>query len=279
MSEENKITKLSESEMRNCLLGVMDAIHEFCTRRKINYSLAYGTLLGAVRHKGFIPWDDDMDIIIARKDYNTFVEEFNKDRNDSFKFISRETDRKYYLQVAKVIDCNTSIQELEWAEEIGCYVDVFVADNLTNDLDLAKDMLRRIRRKKRLVLPFQIADSKKRSCIKNLALKLIRRILRSVNYYDVLDSISSIAREHENEPDARFCGAVMLQSYGEREIMLSDWFKECIPAEFEGREYFITPHYDKILSQLYGDYMTPPPASLQISHHAITAFWKSKNKF
>lgn len=265
---------MSKSEIKNCLLGIMDGIHDFCISHKINYSLAYGSLLGAIRHKGFIPWDDDIDIFILRKDYDLFVKEFNRNRNDSYRFLSRETDPLYYLPIAKVIDTNTSVRELDWAEEIGCYVDVFVVDNLTDDIKTAKSMLKRIRRRQKLIMPFQIAYTERRSCIKKYVLSVLKSVLRWVDYYHVVDSISAIAQEHKNEENGKYCGSVMLLSYNEREIMHSEWFREFVPNEFEGRAYLVTQNYDDILAQLYGDYVTLPPLSQRVSHHAFSAFWK-----
>ena len=117
---------ISVEELKMLQLKILDSIDDFCKKNEIQNFLFSGTLIGAVRHKGYIPWDDDVDICMKRKDYDRFFAEFNQQRQDTLKAISTETEKDYYLASGKVIDTATVIEEENnYAMPIGVYVDVF----------------------------------------------------------------------------------------------------------------------------------------------------------
>ena len=102
---------ISVEELKMIQLKILDSIDDFCKKNGIQYFLFSGTLIGAVRHKGYIPWDDDVDICMKRKDYDRFFSEFNQQRRDTLKAISAEIEKNYYLASGKVIDTATVIEE------------------------------------------------------------------------------------------------------------------------------------------------------------------------
>jgi lipopolysaccharide cholinephosphotransferase len=113
-------------ELRQLQLAIMDDIHQFCEQNGIRYSLAGGTLIGAFRHQGYIPWDDDIDIYLMRSDYERFLKEY-KDKNGRFQLLCPEQTEHYFYTFAKVIDTQTVMIEDETeGYEIGVYVDVFL---------------------------------------------------------------------------------------------------------------------------------------------------------
>lgn len=110
---------------------ILKYIKKVCDENKINYYLAYGTLIGAVRHHGFIPWDDDIDIMMPREDFIKFVESTNKDKHDYFKVVCRENNTNFTAPLPKVIDSRTKLtQHYGFIEKVdlGVYVDIFILD-------------------------------------------------------------------------------------------------------------------------------------------------------
>ena len=125
--------RIDTSEMKLIEMSILNEIDRFCKERGITYFLFVGTLLGAVRHKGFIPWDDDIDICMKREDYEKFFHDFNINRDDCLFAVNYKNDDEYYLASGKVIDTRTLLIEEKDAAPIGVYVDVFPMDRLPNN--------------------------------------------------------------------------------------------------------------------------------------------------
>ena len=133
-----EIKYLSMDEIKSVELEILKYIHNFCIENDIKYFLNYGTLIGAVRHKGFIPWDDDIDICMFRKDYEKFIDLFSKD-DGIYKILSLETDDKYYNNFIKVINSKTKIEDERNYKtyDLGIFVDIFPIDSF-DDLKLVE---------------------------------------------------------------------------------------------------------------------------------------------
>lgn len=267
--------EISSEEYKKILLGICDAIQKFCLEKNITFYLGYGTLLGAVRHKGFIPWDDDLDIIMMRKDYDKFCSLFNQNRNDSYIFVSMENMKGYYSTVGKVIDTRIALNELVPASKginLGAFVDVFVIDYLSDDYNEALKRVRKIKLLYYLIKGRMISDREDRSFLKKNIIQIMRIVSSFFNYEKILRRIDAIANSHCIY--AKYCGAISGLVYGEKEILDSDWLSNCIDLDFEGRKYPCPEQYDKILHHYYGDYMKLPPKEQRVRHHSFVIEWK-----
>ena len=133
-----EIKYLSMDEIKSVELEILKYVHDFCEKNDIKYFINYGTLIGAVRHKGFIPWDDDIDICMFRKDYEKFIELFSKD-DGKYKILSLESSDKYYNNFIKVIDSKTKIEDERNYKtyDSGIFIDIFPMD-FFDDLSLVE---------------------------------------------------------------------------------------------------------------------------------------------
>ena len=134
---------ISSNEAKQILLELMDDIHQFCIENKIKYSLAFGTLIGAIRHKGFIPWDDDIDIYLMREDYDRFRKSYAP-RKEYIKLNDPETDEDYHRTFLKVEDTRTVVHEVAALKYVGIAIDIFPVDNLFDDLDRSRRLCREV---------------------------------------------------------------------------------------------------------------------------------------
>lgn len=130
-----KITDIKEMQQIGLLM--LADVDKYCRENDITYFVGYGTLLGAIRHKGFIPWDDDIDIIMPREDYNKFIREYG---NERYKVLSNEYTTDYYYNFAKVVDLKTYAIEHGRnvrIQDLGLYIDVFPIDHLKKNKGLS----------------------------------------------------------------------------------------------------------------------------------------------
>lgn len=125
--------KLTLDEVKKIQLEILAYIDSFCKKNNISYFINYGTLLGAVRHKGFIPWDDDIDISMDREHYNMFIEKFNQD-SSKYKILSLDTDKTYFNNFIKVVDTTTKIVDNRNYKTFSCgvFVDIFPMDKFND---------------------------------------------------------------------------------------------------------------------------------------------------
>ena len=262
--------ELTNAELKESILNIMDSIHKFCTENNIRYYIIGGTLLGAVRHKGFIPWDDDIDIGIFREDYEKFCRLYHSEEGYILKCI--ENDPTYYLPFAKVIDPRTSLREEVYkAPEIGAYVDVFYLDYVDKDSpEVATFFGNNLQKTLEDLKYMQLR--KDRKLWKN-ALILAGRILCPRSLPKIAKDRDARARKLSGNA---LTGWVFNPhgAWGLREIAPAGCFADCVEYPFEGRKYLGPGDYDTYLSHIYGDYMTPPPPEKRVTHHSFIAKWK-----
>ena len=140
--------KLSHREIQLYLLDILKAVDSFCVKEGIRYSMAYGTLLGAVRHKGFIPWDDDIDLLMPRPDYERFVSMFGKEPGSRYRCLCHKEGVKgdrFVHFFAKVEDVKTkSLQGRGYDYDFGLNIDIFPMDGKPEDPDLQRKRERQL---------------------------------------------------------------------------------------------------------------------------------------
>ena len=271
-TDKSNFKKLDIDEIKEVELGVMDYIHNICKEKGINYSLAYGSLLGAVRHKGFIPWDDDLDIALKRDQYDKLYQAILEDNNSIYKVVSWENDSRYPYPFYRVYDSRT-VYENNYIQndiELGICVDVFPFDDYKDvNKEIAKlDMYRRLS----VYTLYGIRN--KEAGIKNIVRYLMLvafRLTRVKTWNKKLNDCSKAPVDGEYID-------YLMESKKYSTKVDAKALDEVVEYKFEDRVYNIPKDYDYILTTIYGsDYMEIPPLEKRIQHDDFVAYIKKEN--
>lgn len=263
---------VSLQDMKLLMLEMLDEIDRFCMEHKITYYLIGGTLLGAIRHNGFIPWDDDIDIGMPRMDYERFISIFES-KSGNTRIIDHRNTAHYVWPFAKAIHNKTTLIE-EGCERcpIGVYIDIFPIDRVNGQFVDACNKVDRVRFRKDIFELKYLKIDKKRSMAKN-AIIILSRVLRVVPDRYLINNIVRACTVDKGSTNFKYvCNYV--GAWGKKEIMPAEYFDDVIRHEFEGHDYCIPLKYDQYLKTVYGDYMIPPAPEKRISHHNHVVCWK-----
>ncbi len=266
--------KISLKEIKKIEIDILEYIDKVCKENNLQYFLCGGTLLGAVRHKGFIPWDDDIDISMPRSDYDRFVK-IMKNSHCKYQIIS--TDQKdYYYNFSKIIDCETILNEYHYQpiDNMGVYVDVFPLEGMPSDKLVREKHFNRLDRLRKRINSFSMLKPKIR---KNLI-----AYAKSIYLYNKnkKSDLLKFQKEYEklakkyNYEDSEYVYATG-GAYKNKDIFLKEILFDCKDIEFEGRKFSAPKECDLYLKQLYGDYMQLPPSEKQVSNHNYEAKYKN----
>lgn len=277
MKNEKYGAEIGLTEQKSLMLEMMDDIDLFCKENHIIYFLTGGTLLGAIRHKGFIPWDDDMDIAMPRDDYNRFLQLFNEKGNQRYHLLHHSNSKEYYYQFAKVVDTRTVMVEegVSTPIDIGVYIDVFPIDYAGDDLQRAYELHEKKMKTWLTLNTIKLMSGRKKRCwYKQWAVSTLKMLTKPISWNFILRKIDGIGQSYADRPESKYCGVMVLLTYGKQEIMETQWYSDTVKVMFEQHQYNAPRDYDKVLSHLYGDYMKLPPKEKQVSHHFYKLYWK-----
>lgn len=266
-------------ERKKLQLEMMDEVDSFCRKNNLTYYLAFGTLIGAIRHKGYIPWDDDMDIMMPRDDYNKFAALFP--REGFYRFLVPGMVNNYPYAFGKIIDIRTVKKEpiRRKYQVIGLDIDVFPIDNYPYDIDEAEKWCDDISRTQKLLNKqfalFAKGSTFFRTIVKNTII-CFWNILDYLGIYTVNKSVLKLDKlsKKYNTKETNYCGISSISTYGVRKRNRKQVFDSAIEMEFEGRNYLVPSGYDEYLKDTYGDYMQLPPVEKRKTHHINRVYWK-----
>ena len=264
--------RLSLEELKRRQIGILDAVAAFCDDQGIRYYLSGGTLLGAVRHKGYIPWDDDIDICMMREDYEKFLRVFNGS-NERYKVYSIENDPRFPREYGKVLDTHTLLYEPdERGKKLCVNIDLFVNDAAPADDRLVRQMYDRrdsLRRKKILREQSKYQKVTGFHSLWYYIRGVFRRLVPERYYVRQLVKNARSCGDPNSEYVGDFCGYY----HGQPRVKVRrELFSDSTLLEFEGKRYKAPAGYDAWLTALYGDYMTLPPEKDRVSHHSFIAY-------
>lgn len=270
--------EITEEELKSVSLHILEAADQYCREHQLTYYLFYGTLLGAARHKGFIPWDDDVDIAMPRKDYEQFIRNFSDDTG-RYRVISSLNTPDLHTAWAKIIDTSTElIEDVNHPNQLGVFVDVFPLDYLPGDTKTADRQMSRGRRIYLMMQAKQLKTDKKRHFYKNCILIAGRVLMRPFSYQSINRRATANAVKYNNVENPEQTAMIVGTCYREHEVWDIRDFQKTAYLPFEGKEYPVPGNYDDVLKVRYGDYMTLPPEEERKTHHMFKAYWKDREK-
>lgn len=263
-----------KSQIQQILTNILKFIDEVCQENNLTYSIVGGTAIGAIRHKGFIPWDDDIDIGLLRKDYDKLLQILDSDKykNSKYKclYFAKE-NKNYFYHFAKVVDSTTYLEESNYIScpKMGLYVDIFPFD----DIDESK-AAKIVKKSQFYASVLSISAQKNINWSKNFFKNLFFKIpsfifIKTLGYKFWAKKYNKFKLKFKNDNSKLvypFGGG-----YGVKDITPKEYFSSTTDVSFENITVKIFKNYDEYLTHVFGDYMTPPPPEKR-RWHQITAY-------
>ncbi|MBU5478966.1 LicD family protein [Eubacterium sp. MSJ-13] len=252
--------------------GILDYVANICEENELRYFLAGGTLLGAIRHQGFIPWDNDIDISMPRPDYNKLISIVEKKPDERYRLLRVTNENDYYYPFIKVVDTKTKLIELareDRIDDMGIFLDIFPLDTISKNHNKALRELRYVNK-----WGSRIAGSVSFP----IGISYFRKIEHYLWYWllKMLNREKSLNRVEKRLYAEKFGNTgYIVSTYGlrnENEIIEYEAFAQTVELPFEGKMYKCPIGYDKYLKQMYGNYMELPPERERIAPHDIEVY-------
>ncbi len=265
--------KIELEELKQIELDMVQKIDEVCRNNGIHYYMVGGTLLGAVRHKGFIPWDDDIDIAMPRKDFEKFCSVMAEE-NSVYQVQFFDNVKEYGYASPKVVDTRTVLIDYKLGtgkETSAVFVDVFLYDGMGES------------RKKAGIYYWFLKCFKKMVFLSKRNYKM-ESFLKTIVFFFPCAFCKMIGVTKLNRLYNRLCAkrdfytsqyvACAAGRYGSGEILERTVFEKTVPMEFEHLTLQAPQGYEAYLKSIYGDYMTLPPEEKRVSNHSSEEWWK-----
>lgn len=264
--------ELTLQELKEIEFDILKMFDVFCKENNIRYFLGYGTLLGAIRYRKFIPWDDDIDVLVPREDYDRLLTLFRD--SEKYHLFAFEKERNFHFPFAKLCNMTTRKKETVYPNkgiDLGVEIDIFPLDAFDNDLKKARKEANRILHYMNHLGYTKLDRPHTNDPFRFAVWSIIVAFDKMLGgQYFVKRIIKECCKKKQK--GSSFAGVKAWCIYADRGIIPAEVFAETIDIEFEG-EFFPAPKdYDTYLTCLYGDYLPEPPKEKQKTHHSFKAY-------
>ena len=269
------------NDIQQVCLDILKDVHQFCVENDIKYSLCYGTLIGAIRHNGFIPWDDDIDILMPRPEYERFIKTY-KSGNGYVLFAAENNDGDTDVSVpfARVCEMQQTFVDtgvLPWVnKKTGVWIDIFPIDGAPDTEEERQKQMANIVHQNKLLNILRIKKGYRsvwRAKTFRFQIRLlIKKILVLFVKTDVLYDYINMCKKYDYN-NANMVVDVACPFYREREYHRKEVMKDFMLHSFENVEFYIMTGYDEYLRDIYGDYMKLPPVEKRTTTHTFNSFY------
>ena len=256
------------TELQSKLLDMFKWYHNLCEEQGLIYFALGGTALGAVRHNGFIPWDDDIDVGMPRKDYEK-LKEISKEisNNSKYRLEFPLENKDFTYPYGKIYDTTTTlIENTRYKAKRGIYIDIFPIDGIGNTLEESLCNFKPIDNKINILCTRVCALRKERKFYKNAAILLSRCITEKIwGFQRIMHQIDIMSKQYAY--DKYDYVANVAGNWHEKEIMKKNWIGNRKIYKFEDCEIYCVEDIHSYLTRMYGDYMKLPPVEKRVTHH------------
>ncbi|QSX09590.1 LicD family protein [Alkalibacter rhizosphaerae] len=266
------VEKIDLRKLQLMQLEALMEVDRVCRKQGITYYLIGGSLIGAVRHQGFVPWDDDIDIAMMRADFDRFVQEGKGELDGRYFLQTPRTDSFFYQSMARVCIMGTYVKE-SYSEHLkfnkSAYVDIFPLDQVPEDPEQQRKQAKEIRRIDQLIfLKSGYVYNKGFIYSKWIGKKIVQKVLLPLSFSFLMDKREKTMRRYEESQSSLVCSTASRYSY-EKQIHPASRFGVPVWMEFEGKQLPVPADWDGYLKQLYGNYMELPPVDKRKPEHHV----------
>lgn len=270
--------QLNLAEIKKIQLGALKYVKEICQKNNIDYYLMSGTLLGAVKYKGYIPWDDDIDIALKRKDYLKLIKLINDDNSDDYKILSIYNTKDYYYLFAKLVSKKTKlIENAKEIKEMGVYIDIFPLDYYNDNYEKYINKIKFIKRlatnRYRVINPINKTTNKDNIKVRKSKIKKI--ILNVIDFISLPLGYNFWAKLYDKLISKNKSGKYITRGGKYKAKFEKELFDESLEYEFEKEMFTSIKNADTLLKAVYGDYTKDLPKEKQRTHHQMKAYWRN----
>lgn len=266
--------KVDNASSKKIILDILVFFDDFCKKNNLRYTLAYGTLLGAARHHGFIPWDDDIDVEMPLSDYMKLLKLMEAIPSEHrYQLHSLYTEKKfnerYYYPFAKLEDSYTKVEYFKTNDEGGAFIDIFPMTPLP--LNSKKWFLYN---KKARLLKILLAglNGKNRSAFRN-SISIIEN--KVIDYRDIRNKLWNLATKYVSKETSNYLVDGTWHDYKDKNFFPREWFNDYTTIDFEGYQLSVISRYKEMLRHDYGTWEDLPPKEQRIPHHDYSLYLRS----